>query len=804
MKTLKLYGFVLLFFVILGAVVFRCGWGADQVFSGSDANIGLAERMGNLLPARFVGAYVSAPLLGEAVKASFSFSNLGQWLLPADTFADVWYAVFLVLSSVALIAYLRLWNLRWLSCVFGAVAAFWVGSVTLSAAGHIYKLGVMAFFTLSLLLVELAVRSEGMRRRSGYSLLAGLCVGFMLLEQQDVGLFAGLFLGAYTIIRLIALAKLKWLRWLAVLIPIALVALPMTVSTALGAYSRNVTEVGMKEDPQHRWNFVTQWSAVPSELPDLIAPGYAGWHTGNEEVPYWGAVGQSPDWKNTKQGFRNFRLDSLYIGFLPVFLGTLGFAFALRRIKSDASGTAGVFVVWGALALVALLLSFGKYSPLYKLFYQLPLVGNIRAPIKLLHNFQVFVGILAAFGLDHVLARDEDNEGLLKWAMRICIGFAVLMGLAALFSKTSFVELHFSDWGDKAGAISAGVAQAWFHATVMAGLLAAGLFVVRKKALGMWFAVVLLGAVAFDSVYLTSQYFKADNFAAMKRGNPVINKLKQEQGAERVYCFSQQGVYNMWVSVDFLYHDIQAFNFGQMPRMPNDYKAFLGATGNNWHRFMQLSACRYGLAPAPVYSQISGGGKAAFIKPISGFRFVREGDGISTQWIKQITQASEQVLFECVDVPPRFALFPHWTIQTNEEALAMIAAPDFSPDQELVVEASSVLDAEPAAKKQRYVAVAVESMDNRKALLKVRSETGGILRFNQRYHDGWKVLVDGKASELLKCNYINMGVYVPAGEHEVVFRCPVQATTFVVQALTIIASLVAGLYLCFWFRGSNE
>ncbi len=58
---------------------------------------------------------------------------------------------------------------------------------------------------------------------------------------------------------------------------------------------------------------------------------------------------------------------------------------------------------WGTVAVVTLLLAYGKYFPLYALFYKLPLVNNIRNPNKFLQVFQMALAILAAYGLDIAL-----------------------------------------------------------------------------------------------------------------------------------------------------------------------------------------------------------------------------------------------------------------------------------------------------------------------------------------------------------------------------------------------------------------
>src|SRR5450759_3978876 len=62
-------------------------------------------------------------------------------------------------------------------------------------------------------------------------------------------------------------------------------------------------------------------------------------------------------------------------------------------------------IFWGCVAVMSLLLAFGKFFPLYAMFYKLPLVSSIRNPNKFLQVFQWVLGILAAYGLD----------GMLRW-----------------------------------------------------------------------------------------------------------------------------------------------------------------------------------------------------------------------------------------------------------------------------------------------------------------------------------------------------------------------------------------------------
>jgi len=759
-RSLKRYGLTLLFLIGLAAVLFRCGWGADHVFSGSDCNIGLIANAHQQLPALFRGAYRPGAVFGSATSTPFSFFNLGRWLLPPEVFSDIGYGFYLIFSSLFFVAYLRLWKFRWESCWVGALAAFWMGSITLSSAGHMNKLGVMMFFMLAVFLVEKAVRAKTHRSRIVFSCGTGVSIGFMLLEQQDVALFAGLFFGGYALFRMIHVFGKKPVKWLELIVPVALIGLLMAAPTALAAYQKNVTDVGLQKDPQAQWEFITQWSMVPSELPDLIAPGYTGWNTGNPKGPYWGKIGQSAEWESTRQGFQNFRLDSLYFGILPVCLALFGVYAAVRANKKEDEASTVMFC-WAGLALIALLLSFGKFSPVYKLFYHLPLVGNIRAPIKMLHNTQVMSAILAAYGFDQLLKKEW------SWK-RLLIGLSVLAGLFSLFALSANVR-DFSEWGSHARVIVRTLRQAWMHAVVMVLVLAGFIFCRWKKPEVRWIsgcAFLLIGGLAVDSLLLTRHYFKSENVDSLRQGNAILNYLKENQGDERIFFMDSGGVYNMWLGRDVPYHGLNVFNIWQMPRMPQEYKTFLAAAGRNPVRMWQLASVKYITAPATTLASLNGA-LSQQLTPIMFYRFVKQGGGVGVLPLKKPETPQDQVLLEFNASIPRFAIFKSWQTVPLEQQCAVLFRPGFDPLTSVIVESGDMaLSCKEAP--TPFISVISETTPA-EASVKVDLEKPGILMFTQRYQSDWHVFVDGHPAELLKCNYLCMGVLVPAGAHDIRF-----------------------------------
>jgi uncharacterized membrane protein YfhO len=70
--------------------------------------------------------------------------------------------------------------------------------------------------------------------------------------------------------------------------------------------------------------------------------------------------------------------------------------------------------------------------------------------------------------------------------------------------------------------------------------------------------------------------------------------------------------------------------------------------------------------------------------------------------------------------------------------------------------------------------------------------TPTVLLLNDKYDPNWRVTVDGRPAELLRCNFIMRGVYLSPGSHTVTFdfKLPVK------PLYVTLAALGFGLLLC--------
>ncbi len=138
------------------------------------------------------------------------------------------------------------------------------------------------------------------------------------------------------------------------------------------------------------WDWATQWSLPVIETVDFFFPGIFGLLSNDPDYPYWGGVGRSLFWDQNRQGLFNYSLTSHYLGiFMAIFL-IYSLFFVQKKIKW----------FWLSLILFNLFLSYGKYFPIYELFYDLPYVEKLRNPNKFLLVFFFCTAVLSVYGLN--------------------------------------------------------------------------------------------------------------------------------------------------------------------------------------------------------------------------------------------------------------------------------------------------------------------------------------------------------------------------------------------------------------------
>jgi len=407
----------------------------------TDDNIGQMQFAKNGISVLATGNYTDTSLVGMpgGAVSIMGWNAWMVWLLPNRFYINWMHALNLVLASVFLTMFLRRQGAGWAAICLACLTTFWLGSnLTLTYAGHLGKFGLLMVASVALYCI-----SRALARQTSilWGILAGGVLAFMLMEQLDVALFFGLALGAYALF----LAIRQWQAhgtWAKSAVAIILmVGMPLLISATMMfvSYASNIKGAAsmQTESAREKWEYVTQWSWPPDESIDFIAPGYMGWRSGELAGPYWGQMGRSAGWEQTRQGFMNFKLENTYLGIIPILLALFAVLMAIMGRKANAecrmknaelaesggsarsrewttadSGRRAEIIFWACVAVITLLLAFGKFFPLYALFYKLPLVNSIRNPNKFLQVFQLALGILTAYGLDGMLRWKRVERGV--------------------------------------------------------------------------------------------------------------------------------------------------------------------------------------------------------------------------------------------------------------------------------------------------------------------------------------------------------------------------------------------------------
>jgi len=259
-----------------------------------------------------------------------------------------------------------------------------------------------------------------------------------------------------------------------------------------------------------------------------------------------------------------------------------------------------------------------------------------------------------------------------------------------------------------------------------------------------------------------------------------------------------QNLYEIeWKQQLFPYYDIQTLDIVQMPRTPEDLEAFnstfqvkimrnaqgqLALDDKSMYllgRLWQLTGTRYLLGPAPLLDIIN----QQFDTVPNQFRIVQRFEIGPRAGVDNPTQYSQlaaiptdnpnarYALFEFTGALPHAVLYSNWQVNTNGTAvLETLASPGFDPAKTVLLDNPLPNRVNPSATNRLGEAANYLSYAPADFKLEATPATPSILMVSDKYDPAWRVWVDGKESEVLRCNFLMRGVYLEPGHHEIEFR----------------------------------
>jgi hypothetical protein len=567
-------------------------------------------------------------------------------------------------------------------------------------------------------------------------------------------------------------------------------------------------------------------------------------------------------------GMMRFGYAGYYCGILVVLLAFWAVGQSLRRQNSPFSTAQKNFIwFWTAVLVISLPLAWGRFAPFsktsndlmfYALLYHLPYFSTIRNPAKFLVFFDWAMLVLFAYGV-HALSRRCMEAGPAKpvlgkipakkldafdrkW-IYACVGIfgaSVIGWLIFAGEKPAFVQylqnvgFGDADFARQIATFSLGQME-WF---LIIFAIALGLFILAltgcfsgpRAKLG----AVLLGAfLIFDlgradlPFVIHWDYKQKYEVGSL---NPVVNFLREKPYEHRVVGLpfrAPEGLglldqlYRIeWTQHLFLYYNIQSLDIVQMPRMPENLKEYLEALSPNGTpesvpllaRQWELTNTRYILGPAGYLDVLN-----QQLDPVQHrFRIAQRFEIAPKPGVLQPTQLSEltavtnengrYALFEFTGALPRAKLYSNWQVNTNDQAvLKTLANLKFDPAQTLLIDTPQK-NLPAVSTNENSGTVEFKSYAPKHIVFAVNATTPSVLLLNDKYDPNWRVTVDGRPAELLRCNFIMRGVQVPPGAHTVTFdfSLPNKLLYVTVSAVGVGLCLLVGLVLARKREASNK
>jgi len=797
--------------------------------------------------------------------------KLVSLLLPPLVYYEATYVLAILMLIFAAWYYLRGRGVRGVACLLPGIAMGFAGyGFTLISAGH---RGIFLMMPYGVLLFGLVDRAVA-RRSLWHFAAIGLCIPFGIASQPDVmGLFT-LLATVYGLFRALSrflMAKEQRGRLLLHLLLGGLLAGAVTAGASLNAFRhlwqnvipRRTAEINASTDG--KWEYATNWSLPPEDALEFVAPCVFGRESWDRNGPYWGRLGRPLAWDKLRSRLDelqgnpnasaeeiaqlrfgllrslNLRQHTVYLGVIQLLVGVFALVWAIALLcRQKAEGAdempdppAGSgerrndILFWSVATLVCVWLAFGRYSPLYRIFYLLPMASKIRCPVKFIHLADLGVCVLFGFGMDALLgmvrqrAEADPKQGKKKAKRRAAVDrtgahgrsllkayfFAVtalalllLVGAVGVGLSRGQLAGHWNSIGLDRNAViwrQLGVADghalmlsvmrsALVHGGVLALVTAACFGAAafsRSRRTYTVVAVSLAAVLMIDLGVVGKRYVRTRDLGPYYAPNPIAEEMKSRDGHWRVsWRLSPPTKLDpLWQNLTTV-HGVDAVEFRQDRPVTDDLRAFFAALEKFPVRVWQLTSTRFIAGPKAQLQRLS---------QSPGFRTAQELN-VANGRLSRAYGNGNALLVEFEQALPRALVYRSWEVMEPEQALGRLAGQEWNPA------ASGLVSGDVPARPGTLAPVAATILDHRpnRVEVQVASDSEGILCLNDRYSAEWRAEVDGKSAQVLRCNGIMRGVLVTPGKHTVVFtyRHPF-LVPFLVCVATAIAVLGWGAFL---------
>ena len=413
---------------------------------------------------------------------------------------------------------------------------------------------------------------------------------------------------------------------------------------------------------------------------------------------------------------------------------------------------------WAGVWVVGLLLAFGRHAPVYRLFYSLPYMSLLRAPVKFIRLVELATAVLAASGLACLM--QPGARRLRGWAIGagICAGLALLAALWAGGADAAIRQaLEPMGLAPAAALLKGNLVRALLHGACACGV-AAALFFLRGRLRNSVLPLLVLAAawLALDALLVNRRFITGWDMTPFYRPNRIVKQILEERGQAPVV-------------VNYVSPSIQEDRFSQAlsannilncvpsPQAPSKepFRQLHEALKNNLPAFWRNCGAQYGILPANAIRAFPG----IRLQPILTFELT------NGQVSPMHNPARAAVLARLPDATPHAYLSPTWSVVTEDNSLQAVAA-RADARRTIVVGQTPAECGSPEASAGTVSILRVRHQGGAlKTVLDVEAPTGQFLVLRSHAQASAKVTVarlDGQPVPFQRANHLWICLPVPA------------------------------------------
>ncbi len=561
--------------------------------------------------------------------------------------------------------------------------------------------------------------------------ILALLLGFQLLRGHvQIADYGWLMIGLYSLFELARmLPKPDGAR--AVASRVVLLGAALGLGFALSAFF----SLPIREYAEHsiraaggggglKYDYATSWSFSPVEMLTFIVPGALGFGS----PTYWGTMPFTD--------FPNYMgLAFLLVAFLAVVAGKRPFHVAFLLV----------------LAVVCLLISFGKHGGLYDfLFHNLPYFNKFRVPVMILIVLQLAVAVLAGLGLTAVAeaaADDARRKRMMLWTggLAAVVGLLWLTGLVGDTWHAGYAQAaRASRPGLPNEAIEAGYAsmnsdliRVGFIALVSLAALTAAL---ARRVPASW-AIGLVGAATLFDLYVVDARLMAPTLGPPRQ---LTAAAERDEVIDFLVSKQAEGEFRIFPSTDFQSNRYAGFRIASL----GGYHA---AKTRVYQEFLDADTGRAVLSPV-AWRLLNG-------------RYLITGGLLPPEYgFPEAFRGQREIVYEFPAALPRVTLVPSFRVVPHAEQLALYTSRTHDPAT------VTLLEKDPGIVPTTQGRARIAEYGLNRVVVETEAEGATLLRLADLDFPGWRVAIDGKPGEILRADYMLRVVALPAGSHRVVFE----------------------------------